>query len=170
MQLEQIAKERDRRVAVIYQQVAPPVFDGARKDPKPGGYSDSGADIAYCLRQRGIDVITPVAEPVVAVTRNSAALTPAEASVPQVAALMDACAKAFEAVGALAPIRIDCRADASGNYKLFDLNAKPNMTGAGRPGRDEQDSLSAIAARASGWSYGDLLEAMLDGAWKLTRD
>lgn len=50
--------------------------------------------------------------------------------------------------------------------RLFDLNMKPNMTGAGRPGRDDQDSLSAISARAVGWDYGDLLLRMLDGAWR----
>ena len=43
---------------------------------------------------------------------------------------------------------------------------KPNMTGAGRPGRDDQDSLSAIAARGMGWDYADLLMAMLNCAWK----
>lgn len=44
---------------------------------------------------------------------------------------------------------------------------KPNMTGAGRPGRSDQDSLSAIAARAAGWSYADLLVAMLGSAWRI---
>ena len=43
---------------------------------------------------------------------------------------------------------------------------KPNMTGAGRPGRDDQASLSAISARAVGWDYADLLLCMLDGAWR----
>lgn len=340
-----------RRVAVIYQQVAPPVIDGARKDPKPGGYSDSGADIAYRLRMSGVDVVTPVADPepasnldwvfpdteeglqaaarmganviwantvlfsghplearlsdfwivgqmperqqrvddkyatnatlrasglpvaasfmvsrdefsalderalafpmivkpvrgrgsqgvslvkdhaalmaaltslfdsgafgslaiveeylpgeeltvtvmnraesgawvlppvrrfnhvdgvapyngAVAVTSNSAALNPTDAAAPPVAALMDACARTFETIGALAPIRIDCRANAHGEYRIFDVNAKPNMTGAGRPGRDDQDSLSAIAAREIGWTYGDLLKAMLDAAWRVGR-
>ena len=43
---------------------------------------------------------------------------------------------------------------------------KPNMTGAGRPGRADQDCLSAIAARADGWSYAQMLDAMLATAWK----
>jgi D-alanine-D-alanine ligase len=105
----------------------------------------------------------------VAVTRNSAVLTAAEAASPPVAALMNACARAFEAIGALAPIRIDCRANLRGDYRIFDVNMKPNMTGVGRPGRSDQDSLSAIAARGIGWDYGDLLEAMLQTAWRVRR-
>lgn len=53
-------------VAVLYQAQAPPVIDGIRKPMKPGGYADSGADIAYVLRQQGVPVITPVATPDVA--------------------------------------------------------------------------------------------------------
>jgi D-alanine-D-alanine ligase-like ATP-grasp enzyme len=101
----------------------------------------------------------------VAVTSNSAALTDEEAQAPEVQAVIAACAQAYEQVGARAAIRIDCRADSSGKYHLFDLNMKPNMTGAGRPGREDQDSLSAIAARAYGWDYAGLLTAMLRSAW-----
>jgi D-alanine-D-alanine ligase-like ATP-grasp enzyme len=103
----------------------------------------------------------------VPVSKNSLALTPKEQSEPAVADMLEACIKAAEIVGALAPIRIDCRADASGQYQLFDVNAKPNLTGAGRPGREDQDCLSALAARALGWSYGDLLKAMLAGAFQM---
>ncbi len=51
------------KIAVLYQAAEPPVIDGIRKPMKEGGYSDSGADIAYCLKTNGIEVITPVAEP-----------------------------------------------------------------------------------------------------------
>ncbi|KPM42669.1 hypothetical protein AK830_g3860 [Neonectria ditissima] len=37
------------RIAVLYQAVDPPIIDGTRKPRKPGGYQDSGADIAYNL-------------------------------------------------------------------------------------------------------------------------
>jgi len=50
-------------VAVLYQAIPPPLIGGVRKPLKPGGYSDSGADIAYVLRTAGQAVITPVAEP-----------------------------------------------------------------------------------------------------------
>ena len=359
MRIEIIDRDGPRRIALIYQALPPPVIDGLRKDPKPGGYSDSGADIAFCLRQAGFDVVTPQANPdpgaafdwvfpdtqegllaasaaganliwantvlfaghpieqflsthwivgplparqqaiddkfatnaalhaaglpvarsllvakeggsgvtaldalspasleaqgltfplvvkpirgrgsqgvsrvtdlgalttasaellehglfgdrviveqylageeltltvltgaqgkplvlppvrrfnhadgiapyngTVAVTVNSAALHPDQCAAPPVRCLVQACADTFLRIGALAPIRIDCRADKGGNYLIFDVNMKPNMTGAGRPGRDDQDSLSAIAARAVGWSYADLLAAMLDGAWR----
>jgi D-alanine-D-alanine ligase len=368
MQVKSIGDEDVRRVAVIYQQVAPPLIDGARKDPKPGGYSDSGADIAYCLKEGGVQVITPVTNPnpaidshwvfpdtdeglqqatrmgatviwantvlfsghpleskisdlwivgqmperqqqiddkfatnaklracglpvassilvskriqsgsaelsslteqvlterglsfplvvkpvrgrgsqgvtvvqnlcaltaalnslfesgafgslaiveeflageeltltvmraphatdgsaaveeplvlppvrrfnhvggiapyngTVAVIRNSTALNPFEANAAPVVRLMDACAASFKQIGALAPVRIDCRANNRGEFRIFDVNMKPNMTGAGRPGRDDQDSLSALAARKIGWSYLEFLKTMLRSAWTL---
>ena len=34
-------------IVVLYQAIQAPVIDGVRKPMKPGGYSDSGADIAY---------------------------------------------------------------------------------------------------------------------------
>lgn len=362
MSIAVIGKDQPTRIAVIHQALPPPVIDGLRKDPKPGGYSDSGADIACCLRRAGFDVVTPQADPepadafawvfpdthegllaaseaganviwantvlfaghpieaflhshwivgqlperqqavddkfatnaqlhaaglpvarsmlvakvgsddavawaalsptvleqqglafplvvkpvrgrgsqgvsrvtdwpalaeavtalfddalfgerviveqylageeltltilpaageggdrplvlppvrrfnhtggiapyngTVAVTTNSAALSPEECAQPAVRRLMGACADTFVRIGALAAIRIDCRADDGGNYLIFDVNMKPNMTGAGRPGREDQDSLSAIAARALGWSYADLLANMLAGAWR----
>lgn len=101
----------------------------------------------------------------VAVTANSVAIDVEELASPAVQAMLDACVKAAALVGARAVIRIDCRADARGAYKLFDLNMKPNMTGPGRPGRDDQDCLSAIAARADGMNFAQLLEGMLAGAW-----
>ncbi|KAI1334938.1 hypothetical protein F5Y15DRAFT_420377 [Xylariaceae sp. FL0016] len=47
------------RVAVLYQALDPPVINGVRKPRKPGGYQDSGADIAYTLREKaGLGIIT----------------------------------------------------------------------------------------------------------------
>ncbi|WP_244614437.1 hypothetical protein [Elizabethkingia argenteiflava] len=48
-----------------------------------------------------------------------------------------------------------------GEYLLFDLNMKPNMTGASRPHRQDQDSLTALAARKIGWNFDDLIINML---------
>ncbi|MFJ3465545.1 biotin carboxylase [Achromobacter spanius] len=101
----------------------------------------------------------------VAVTSNSAALSVVEIGSESVQKLVHACVEAFDAIEAAAPIRIDCRSDPDGVYRMFDLNMKPNMTGSGRPGREDQDSLSLIAARALGWSYTDLLQQMLASAW-----
>ena len=49
-----------RRLAILYQATPPPIIDGIRKTVKPGGYSDSGADIAFALRSywKGGDVVT----------------------------------------------------------------------------------------------------------------
>ena len=41
----------------------PPVADGIKKPMKKGGYSDSGADIVYCLKENGEDVILPCENP-----------------------------------------------------------------------------------------------------------
>ena len=50
-------------VAVLHQAAEPPVVGGQRKAMKPGGYSDSGADIAYTLQQQGWSVVTPSPRP-----------------------------------------------------------------------------------------------------------
>ncbi|PWY94218.1 glutathione synthetase ATP-binding domain-like protein [Aspergillus sclerotioniger CBS 115572] len=50
-------------VAVLYQAIEPPIINGARKPRKPGGYQDSGADIAYTLRNHGVRVLTPATSP-----------------------------------------------------------------------------------------------------------
>lgn len=41
------------------------------------------------------------------------------------------------------------------------------MTGPGRPGRDDQASLTAMAATAMGWDYGTLLQEILSTAQSL---
>jgi D-alanine-D-alanine ligase-like ATP-grasp enzyme len=102
---------------------------------------------------------------VIAIVDNSRTLSTAESDRPEVRQVLAECALAGQAIGSVAPIRIDCRRDAQGRYRLFDVNLKPNMTGAGRAGREKEDSLVCLAARALGWSYPDLLKAMLAQAW-----
>jgi len=101
---------------------------------------------------------------IVAVMRNSRVVSDHDPDMQRLISLAHQCEKTAAIVGPTAPIRIDCRADVNGVFRLFDINLKPNMTGAGRPGRADQDSLSCLAARAVGWNYGDLLEAMLTNA------
>lgn len=56
-------------VAVLHQKLAAPAVDGAVRPPKPGGYRDSAADIAYALQHgaasaRGaLRLVTPAAHP-----------------------------------------------------------------------------------------------------------
>ena len=104
---------------------------------------------------------------VVAVVRNSVRVSEAERREPALQRLEAWCSVAAGEVQARAPIRIDCRSTEDGEFFLFDLNMKPNLTGAGRPGRDEQDSLSTLAAAGVGWSYAQLLLNMLHQAWRL---
>jgi|GEM_PF-96575 len=100
---------------------------------------------------------------VVAVAANSCVVPDGEATV-EIDAIRLAAARAASRLDCHALIRIDCRADAEGQFKIFDINLKPNMTGPGRPGRDDQQSLTAIAAREMGWSYGELVESMVRNA------
>ncbi|MEP7258539.1 MAG: carboxylate--amine ligase, partial [Flavitalea sp.] len=103
----------------------------------------------------------------VAVVNNSLVLPDEELRSAQIQAEYDQCEKAALIVGGKAPIRLDWRANASGEYFLFDLNMKPNLTVASRPHRADQDSLTALAARKIGWSYTDLLINILKQKWKL---
>lgn len=133
--------------------------------PRPSGDRDTDHwALRPVLRFNQRDGVAPYNGDV-AVTENSAAIPQSRLDDPAIQAMLTACTQAATLVESRAAIRIDCRADADGNFKLFDLNMKPNMTGPGRPGRDNQDCLSAIAARAEGWSYAELLQSMLAGAW-----
>jgi D-alanine-D-alanine ligase-like ATP-grasp enzyme len=112
------------------------------------------------LRRGHHDGVAPYSG-VVAVTHNSSVATPAEAADPAMVAAVRACESIGLAFAIRAPMRVDCRADARGIFRVFDINAKPNMTGPGRPGRDGQDSLVALAARAVGWTFADLVVNIL---------
>ncbi|KAL4972257.1 hypothetical protein BDW66DRAFT_164292 [Aspergillus desertorum] len=105
---------------------------------------------------------------VVAVTANSRAVTAEELKDPAYGKIMRQCEEVARLIGATAPIRVDIRRFSPGSdFALFDINMKPNMTGPGRPGREDQASLTAIAALAMGWDYGTLLENILKGAQSL---
>ncbi|KAI5208246.1 glutathione synthetase ATP-binding domain-like protein [Aureobasidium subglaciale] len=110
---------------------------------------------------------------IVAVTANSRAVTPGEYSKdPTYSAIAAECEQVAKTMGLTAVMRIDVRrftAEPGSKFALFDVNMKPNMTGPGRPGREDQASLSAIAAAQLGWDYPRLLEEMLRGAQPLRR-
>ncbi len=103
---------------------------------------------------------------VVAVMKNSQVLENSELNSKIIIEVCRQCEKAGELLNIKAPIRIDCRTDENGNYFLFDLNMKPNMTGPSRPQRQNQDSLTLLASRKIGWKYIDLLRNMLKQTWK----
>lgn len=81
--------------------------------------------------------------------------------------IKDCCETAVKKLSLRGLVRIDCRADESGKYKMFDFNLKPNLTGAVRPHRMNQNCLTMIAAEALGWSYFDLLKKMTETRWML---
>ena len=59
-----LSSKASTRVAVLYQALDPPIINGVRKPKKPGGYQDSGADIAYNLDEcDDVQVITPIKTP-----------------------------------------------------------------------------------------------------------
>ncbi|MBN8542469.1 MAG: hypothetical protein J0L82_18915 [Deltaproteobacteria bacterium] len=117
------------------------------------------------IRFNHIDGIAPY-NGAVAVVNNSRVLTAQEMTEDIYKKVHQQYSLAGKIVNAKAPIRIDCRQSADGEFKIFDLNMKHNMTGAGRPHRSDQDSLSAIAAQAIGWSYSNLIAAMVACRWK----
>ncbi|RKU42596.1 hypothetical protein DL546_004381 [Coniochaeta pulveracea] len=103
---------------------------------------------------------------VVAVTSNSRAVPGCERDFIY-RQVMRECEGVARFLGTTAPIRIDVRRrrdSSSSKFVIFDVNMKPNMTGPGRPGRDEQASLTLIAAAALGWDYKELLERILETA------
>lgn len=104
---------------------------------------------------------------VVAVVKNSRAMPSIEVQNKEVQFILAQCQEAAKILQTKAPIRIDCRADQDGIYQIFDVNLKPNMTGASRPHRADQDSLTMIAAKELGWTYFDLLNNMLRTRWRL---
>lgn len=92
----------------------------------------------------------------VAVVHSSEVQPEAERIAPAMCDLLASCRTAAERIGARAPIRIDRREDAGGIWRIFDVKLGPTMTGPGRPGREDQLSLSGMAAAAAGMRYGDL--------------
>ncbi|KAK1477408.1 fungal specific transcription factor domain-containing protein [Colletotrichum tamarilloi] len=102
---------------------------------------------------------------VVAVTANSRVITAKEEEDPAYGRIARECEAAARALGVAAPIRIDVRRFSEkpgSDFALFDVNMKPNMTGPGRPGRDDQASLTLLAAEALGWDYPELLRQVLN--------
>ncbi|KAJ3527718.1 hypothetical protein NM208_g10562 [Fusarium decemcellulare] len=100
---------------------------------------------------------------VVAVTANSRVVENGEAD-PLYNKLARECERAASILGVTAPIRIDVRRfknSPDSPFALFDVNMKPNMTGPGRPGRDDQASLTLLAANGLGWDYKELLRRIL---------
>lgn len=108
---------------------------------------------------------------VVAVTQNSRTLSDRELAANQTyLEISKQCEQVAELLKVTAPIRIDVRResmDQRSKFHMFDINMKPNMTGPGRPGREDQASLTAMAAENLGWDYAQLLEHILKSAQTL---
>lgn len=105
---------------------------------------------------------------VVAVTRNSRVPSDAELeSDPAFTEISEQCVQVAEKLRVTAAIRIDVRRISKtpgARFAMFDVNMKPNMTGPGRPGRQDQASLTALAAQRLGWDYARLLKEVLSSA------
>ena len=143
----------------------------------------------WCLppvvRFSHVDGVAPYSG-TVAVTANSRAVMASELEADSTAYgdMMDQCARVGDLIKTTAPIRIDVRRRSDGSeFVLFDINMKPacsflffsflfllqltfvqNMTGPGRPGREDQASLTALAAAELGWDYPTLLLKILQQA------
>ncbi|KAL2879745.1 hypothetical protein SGCOL_004788 [Colletotrichum sp. CLE4] len=129
----------------------------------PNGEKEDYWSLPIVTRFNHQDGIAPY-NGVVAVTANSRVITKKEEEDPAYGRIARECEAAARVLGVAAPIRIDVRrfSEAPGSdFALFDVNMKPNMTGPGRPGRDDQASLTLLAAEALGWDYPELLRQVL---------
>lgn len=128
-------------------------------------YQETYWPLALVKRENHLKGIAPYSG-IVPVSHNSHAIDSQELESPEIKELIRQGIKAAGLLEARAPIRIDARQGKDHVYKIFDINLKPNMTGASRPHRKKQDSLVMIAARAMGWSYQDLLMNILAQSWR----
>lgn len=136
-----------------------------------------------------VDGIAPYSGKV-AVTVNSRAVFAAEIKADSAyAAIMEQCETVGSLLQTAAPLRIDIRRfRPNSTFALFDINMKPvrhrragsgipmpfadadilqNITGPGRPGRDDQTSLMGLAAESIGWDYPTFLQYVLGSAREL---
>ncbi|OKP14144.1 hypothetical protein PENSUB_138 [Penicillium subrubescens] len=115
-----------------------------------------------------VDGIAPYSGKV-AVTLNSRAVAAEEVDAdPAYGAIMRECETVAGLLQTRAPLRIDIRRfGPKSRFALFDINMKPNITGPGRPGRDDQTSLMGLAADSMGWDYATFLKYVLASAPKL---
>ncbi|KAI4611341.1 uncharacterized protein J4E87_010534 [Alternaria ethzedia] len=107
----------------------------------------------------------------VAVLQNSRCLSEDEhLADPHYGEVQRQCVEVAKLLQCTAPIRVDARRfreEESSSFALFDVNMKPNMTGPGRPGRENQASLTALAAAGLGWDYPTLLLKILESSSSL---
>ncbi|KAH7063483.1 hypothetical protein B0J12DRAFT_562878 [Macrophomina phaseolina] len=136
--------------------------------PSPGNPDGGYWAMPAVVRFNHVDGIAPY-NGAVAVTANSRAVGEEEAaSDPAFGRLAMECEGVARLLGVRAPIRVDARRVRDGEgFALFDVNMKPNMTGPGRPGREDQASLTALAAAGLGWDYARLLKEILGSACTL---
>ncbi|KAJ5665841.1 glutathione synthetase ATP-binding domain-like protein [Penicillium maclennaniae] len=115
-----------------------------------------------------VDGIAPYSGKV-AVTINSRAVSAAEVEAdPAYLEIMKECEQVASLLQTTAPLRIDIRRFGPNlKFALFDINMKPNITGPGRPGRDDQISLMGLAAGSMGWDYPKFLQYVLESAQTL---
>jgi D-alanine-D-alanine ligase len=115
----------------------------------------------------------------VPVTQNSRALRLEEED-DACRELSKACAALADAMQISAPIRVDARRRKdTGHFVIFDVNMKPNATGPGRPGREDQASLLLLSLQEAlrrarggasvplGDAFRDLVLAQVETAWPL---
>ncbi|KAJ5914825.1 D-alanine--D-alanine ligase [Penicillium tannophilum] len=142
------------------------------KEPIPGFESSDRQSSHWALppvtRFNHVDGIAPYSGKI-AVTVNSRAVTAAEMEAdPAYADIMKECEAVAGLLGTTAPLRIDIRRFTAGSkFALFDINMKPNITGPGRPGRDDQMSLMGLAAESMGVDYPTFLQFVLGSAQEL---
>ncbi|KAI5455384.1 hypothetical protein NCC49_000197 [Naganishia albida] len=138
------------------------------KFDEPVGTKTTHWTLPIVIRSQHINDITPY-NGVQPVAENSAAIRPEQyvQDEAEYSKVEERVRRAGEIMGTVAVGRIDCRRNQQGEFKLFDVNMKPNATGPGRPGREDQTSLVGMAAQALGWDYPTLLVNLIRAATPL---
>nr|XP_018266021.1 uncharacterized protein I303_02399 [Kwoniella dejecticola CBS 10117]OBR88179.1 hypothetical protein I303_02399 [Kwoniella dejecticola CBS 10117] len=134
----------------------------------PGNYTKAHWALPVVYRYDQIDGVLPW-NGTVPVTDNSRVLTKEDhVADPAYTTAQAQCVRVAQLWEATAPIRIDCRRKVDGGpFILFDVNAKPNAGGPGRPGRDKQAALTTMSAEAIGWDWPEFAVNLLRTATPL---
>nr|XP_019009002.1 uncharacterized protein I206_06690 [Kwoniella pini CBS 10737]OCF47783.1 hypothetical protein I206_06690 [Kwoniella pini CBS 10737] len=134
----------------------------------PGQYTKEHWALPVVYRYNQINGVLPW-NGTVPVTDNSRVLSKEEHDAdPAYAKAQALCVRVAQLLEATSPFRIDCRRKGNGGpFILFDVNAKPNAGGPGRPGRDKQAALTTMSANAIGWGWPEFAVNLLRTATPL---
>ncbi|KAI0293801.1 hypothetical protein BC826DRAFT_1014309 [Russula brevipes] len=139
----------------------------------PVGVKDKHWALPVVRRFHHADGIMPYIGRVPPATNSRLVPLEEAAADPEYRKVQRLCELVGQSLGTFTTIRLDARRRGQAKFgrdaefALLDINTKPNISGPGRPGRDAQAALIALAAEGLGWSYRDTVRNILRQAVKL---